>query len=59
VIPKLIAKLQHGRMDECAEELAETVMIMIAMIEDLYEDLQALQITLAEHGYPFDPEDIH
>ena len=54
VIPKLIAKLQHGRMDECAEELAETVMILMAVIDDLHEELQELKSILA-----VDPEDIH
>ena len=54
VIPKLIAKLQHGRMDECAEELAETIVILMAVIDDLHEELQELKSILA-----VDPEDIH
>jgi hypothetical protein len=54
VIPKLIAKLQHGRMDECAEELAETIVILMAVIDDLHEELQELKSIIA-----VDPEDIH
>jgi len=54
VITKLIAKLKHGRMDECAEELAETMVILITVINDMHEELQELKSIIAA-----DPEDIH